>query len=64
LWDLPLTAGRTADLALATDRASGAPFPGFDRPDAGIWMLALTCSRCQTPAPVVLTILAPGGGGA
>jgi hypothetical protein len=64
LWDLPLTAGRTADLTLATDRASGAPFAGFDRSDAGIWMLALTCSRCQTPAPVVLTILAPGGGGA
>jgi hypothetical protein len=61
LWDLPLTAGRTADLALATDRATGAVFPGFDRSDAGTWMLALTCSRCQTPAPVVLTILAPGG---
>jgi hypothetical protein len=64
LWDLPLTAGRTADLALATDRATGAVFPGFARSDAGIWMLALTCSRCQTPAPVVLTILDPGGGGA
>jgi hypothetical protein len=64
LWDLPLTAGRTADLALATDRASGAVFTGFDRSDAGVWMLALTCSRCQTPAPVVLTILDPGAGGA
>ena len=61
LWDLALTGGKTADLALATDRASGAAFPGFARAEAGTWMLALTCSRCQTPAPVVLTILTPGG---
>jgi len=63
LWDLPLAAGRTADLALATQRGGGGAFPGFDRTDAGTWMLALTCSRCQTPAPVVLAILAPGAGG-
>ena len=63
LWDLKLTAGRTADLALATDRASGAAFPGFERTEAGTWMLALTCSKCQTPAPVVLSILAPTAGG-
>jgi hypothetical protein len=62
LWDLKLTAGRTADLALATDRQSGAAFSGFERAETGTWMLALTCSRCQTPAPVVLTILTPGGG--
>jgi hypothetical protein len=63
LWDLKIAAGKTADLALAKDRASGAAFAGFDRPEAGIWMLALTCSKCQTPAPVVMTILAPGPGG-
>lgn len=63
LWDLKLTGGRTADLSLATDRASGAAFSGFERPDAGTWMLALTCSRCSTPAPVVLTVLAPTAGG-
>ena len=61
LWDLELTGGKTADLSLATDRATGAAFPGFASTDAGTWMLALTCSRCQTPAPVVLTILSPGG---
>ena len=61
LWDITLTGGRTADLATATDRASGAPFPGFDRPDAGTWLLGLTCSKCQSPAPVLLTILTPGG---
>jgi hypothetical protein len=26
-------------------------------------MLALLCSVCQNPAPVVLTILEPGAGG-
>jgi hypothetical protein len=63
LWDLKLKSGRTADLALATDRASGAAFTGFDRAETGTWMLALTCSRCQTPAPILLTILAPTAGG-
>jgi hypothetical protein len=62
LWDLELSAGKTADLSLAKDRASGAAFTGFDRAETGTWMLALTCSRCQTPAPVVLAILAPGAG--
>jgi hypothetical protein len=60
LWDIQLTGGKTADLATATDRASGAAFPGFDATAAGTWMLALTCSRCQNPAPVLLTILEPG----
>ena len=63
LWDLKLKSGRTADLALAKERASGAAFAGFDRAETGTWMLALTCSRCQTPAPILLTILAPGAGG-
>jgi hypothetical protein len=62
LYDIKLTAGRTADLSTATDRASGAAFPGFDRAETGTWLLALTCSRCQSPAPVVLTILQPAGG--
>jgi hypothetical protein len=60
LWDVKLAGGRTADLSTAIDRASGAPFAGFDRAETGTWMLALTCSRCQNPAPVVLTILQPG----
>jgi hypothetical protein len=59
LWDVKLTGGRTADLATATDRASGAAFPGFDRADTGTWLLGLTCSRCQSPAPVLLTIVEP-----
>src|SRR5262249_16694134 len=59
LWDVRLTGGRTADLATATDRSSGAPFPGFDRADEGTWLVGLTCSRCQSPAPVLLTIVEP-----
>jgi len=59
LWELPLTGGRTADLSKAIERGTGAAFPGFARATAGIWMLALRCSTCQNPAPVVLTVLAP-----
>jgi hypothetical protein len=27
-----------------------------------VWLLGLTCSTCQNPAPIVLTILDPGAG--
>jgi len=63
LWDVKLKGGRTADLATATERTSGETFSGFARADAGTWMLALTCSKCQNPAPVVLTIVEPSAGG-
>jgi hypothetical protein len=63
LWDVKLMGGRTADLSTATDRATGAAFSGFTRADTGTWMLALTCSACQNPAPVLLTILDTGTGG-
>jgi hypothetical protein len=62
LWELPIPGGHTADLGQAVERSSGALFPGFARTD-GAWMLALLCTTCQNPAPVVLTILKPGGGG-
>ena len=61
LWDLPLPGGRTADLAMATERGAGTAFPGFTRTD-GTWLLALMCRTCQNPAPVVLTILEPSNG--
>jgi hypothetical protein len=63
LWDIKLMGGKTADLAEAKDRATGAAFTGFDRAAAGTWMLALTCSGCQSPAPPLLTILDTGAGG-
>jgi hypothetical protein len=63
LWDIQLPGGKTADLAQAKDQATGAAFTGFSGAPAGTWMLALTCSRCSTPAPVLLTILDPVVGG-
>ena len=61
LWDLALTGAPTADLARATHRVTGAVFEGFSH-RAGTWILALFCSTCQNPAPVILTVLEPEGG--
>lgn len=60
LWELSLAGGREAELGQATERGSGAAFSGFLRRD-GVWMMALLCSTCQNPSPVLLTILVPGG---
>jgi hypothetical protein len=60
LWDLELAGGFTADLSQAKDRKTGAPFAGFGQ-GAGIWLLALICSTCSNPAPVILTVLDPSG---
>jgi hypothetical protein len=62
LWDLALTGGYTADLSQAVKRNTQEPFTGFTAPD-GLWLLGLTCSTCQNPAPVILTVLDPSGGG-
>jgi hypothetical protein len=63
LWEISLTtSGRTADLAKAKERTSGAVFPGFERKD-GVWALGLMCSACQNPAPVLLSVLEPSDGG-
>jgi hypothetical protein len=59
LWDVTLTGEKTADLSTCRDRAKGTSFEGFRRDQPGTWMLALTCSTCQSPAPVVFSILAP-----
>ena len=59
LWQLELKGGRTADLAKAKLRDGDARFPGFDADAEGTWMLGLTCSTCQNPAPLVLTVLEP-----
>jgi hypothetical protein len=42
-----------------TRNALGESFPGFASTGVGIWILTLTCSNCQSPAPLVLTILEP-----
>jgi len=61
-WQLPMTGDRmkkrNTDLSLATDSA-GAAFPGFQTAAAGTWALALMCDTCPSPAPIMLTILAP-----
>jgi hypothetical protein len=63
LWDLELSGGYTADLSMAVGRQTGAPFPGFaGLASDGVWLLALLCSTCQNPAPVVLAVLEPSEG--
>ncbi len=60
LWDLELEGGRSADLTAAVERGGSARFSGFDRDD-GVWLMALLCSTCQNPAPILLTVLEPAG---
>lgn len=55
LWSMPLTGDTRADLAQASDGA--AAFSGFA--GDGTWVLALQCSRCYNPAPLVVTVLEP-----
>jgi hypothetical protein len=62
MWELELTGGRTADLAEARTRDGNQRFAGFQRDEAGVWLLALTCSTCQNPAPIVLSVLEPAPG--
>jgi hypothetical protein len=59
LWEIDLKGGRTADLGQAKNRDDGSAFAGFTRTD-GVWALALMCSACSNPAPIVLTIVEPG----
>jgi hypothetical protein len=62
LWDMELDGEQTsADLADTTARGGGSKFDGFDTDTEGVWLLALLCSRCQNPAPVVLSVLEPTG---
>jgi len=59
LYEVPVTKGdRSVDLAKATVKGGTDAFPGFTQTD-GVWAMAVTCSQCQVPAPVALTILQP-----
>lgn len=59
IYEVDVMAGeRHVDLANAKLRGGNETFPGFTRTD-GIWMVAVMCSNCQVPAPVVLTVLQP-----
>lgn len=54
---------RKADLGKAKLRGGSATdlFPGFEQEGEGTWLLALTCSSCPNPQPVVLVIIDPSG---
>jgi hypothetical protein len=59
-------ADRQADLSKARKRnadgtISAEKFSGFGSAE-GTWMVALTCSTCANPQPVILAILDPSGG--
>ncbi len=56
LWFLDHGGGTTATLDGMTN-AEG-DFPGFSA--SGTWLLALRCTLCPNPAPLFLTVLAPG----
>lgn len=63
-WELVHDGTRTADLSLVKERVTGAAFPGFTAGAAGatgVWMLALMCDTCASPAPIALTVLNPTG---
>lgn len=59
LYELTLKSGTSADLATARTRDSGEKFAGFAQDQDGTWLLALTCSTCQNPQPIVMTVLEP-----
>ena len=49
--------GTSADLSRLTNARDGTAFPGFD--EESLWLLALRCQHCPSPAPVALTVLVP-----
>jgi hypothetical protein len=57
-WQIGLLNGQTSqDLSWAVT-ASGAKFTGFT-PTDGVWVIGLRCTTCQSPAPVILSVLQP-----
>lgn len=62
LWEVDVPTGKSADLADMKERDSGDSFAGFETDEEGTWLLALTCSTCSNPAPVLLTVLTPEDG--
>ena len=59
LYDLELKSGLSAELGDARERESGEKFAGFEQDTDGTWLLALTCSTCQNPQPILMTVLEP-----
>jgi hypothetical protein len=59
LYEGPVPAGaRDIQLSTLTVKATGEAFSGFTQTD-GVWAIGVTCSQCQVPAPILLSILTP-----
>jgi hypothetical protein len=59
LYEVAVPIGaRDVKLGDAKVRGGTTAFPGFAQTD-GVWAIAVTCSKCQVPAPVLMTILVP-----
>lgn len=59
LYEVPVApTARDVKLGDAKVRGGTTAFPGFTQTD-GVWAIAVTCSKCQVPAPVLMTILTP-----
>ncbi|MDP6933131.1 MAG: hypothetical protein QGG40_09450 [Myxococcota bacterium] len=54
-WELEIESGSSVDLGDLTHE--GEAFSGFDQD--GLWVFALRCSRCPSPAPLFLTLIDP-----
>lgn len=59
LYELELKGGLSADLGDARERDSNEEFSGFEQDADGTWLVALTCSACQNPQPILMTVLEP-----
>lgn len=60
-WELAIDGSRDADLADAKERGTDARFEGFETDESGVWLLALMCGTCSSPAPQLLTLVEPEG---
>ena len=56
-YTLTNESGTSADLSGLVNDADGSAFTGFDA--ANLWLLALRCGNCPSPAPLALTVLVP-----
>jgi hypothetical protein len=62
LWETAISSKRQVDLKSLRRKSDGQRFAGFDVGADGTWLLALLCTGCQNPQPLLLTILEPSGG--
>jgi hypothetical protein len=59
LYEVTVAPGaRDADLVNAKVRGGTTAFTGFNQTN-GVWALAVTCGKCQVPAPILMSILQP-----